>query len=81
MKSVSGDVIISESGSALALHCQINTSVHLMQNANAVCICDYCALTDGSSGSLDLWSDSGNIDVYVGQGGSAKVFSQSGEPW
>ena len=39
------------------------------------------ALTDGSSGSLDVCSDSGNIDVYVGQSSSAKVFSQSGEAW
>jgi hypothetical protein len=39
------------------------------------------ALTDGSSGSLDVWSDSGNIDAYVGESGSAKVFSQSGETW
>ncbi|XP_059917796.1 protein FAM185A [Gadus macrocephalus] len=35
-------------------------------------------IINGSSGSLDVWSDSGNIDAYVGESGSAKVFSQSG---
>ena len=41
----------------------------------------FVALTDGSNGSLKVWSGSGSIDVYVGQTGNAEVFSQSGEAW
>ncbi|CAL8358282.1 unnamed protein product [Lota lota] len=35
-------------------------------------------IINGSNGSLNVWSNSGNIDAYVGQSGSAEVFSQSG---
>lgn len=75
MKNVSGDVVISKS--VLELQCQMNASTSSTW-------CNYCfsaALTDSSNGSLKVWSGSGNIDVYVGQTGSAEVFSQSGEAW